>query len=204
MDRGGLDETTLSTLSLLESRLLRLEHLLYGQTATPSPPQDGSAALKLANLERRFGALTSHIRVYGELAKIHKSDPDFFHPPPSSEPPSQLSTDAILSIVLSSAPSYNSTYSALNAIKDSPIPEPSESTALIALGDRMKAIQATQIAQAAEMAELRTRSESVLRTWYEDYVIERSRFMADVGSRVEKVERSILRAEHEQEARQQV
>lgn len=66
----SLDETTLSTLSLLESRLFRLEHLLYGQTATPSLAQDEPAALQMANLERRFATLASRVRVYGELLKI--------------------------------------------------------------------------------------------------------------------------------------
>jgi hypothetical protein len=92
----------------------------------------------------------------------------------------------------------------LTAIKDSPIPDPSESAALIALGERMKGIEATQMAQAAEISELRTRSEAVLRAWYESSVIERSQFMADVEGRVEKVERLIRRAEHEQEANEQV
>jgi len=201
---NSLDETTLATISLLESRLIRLEHLLYGQTSLSSPVQDVNATLKLGELERRFQALTSHIRVYGELLKIYKANPDFFHSPPASEPPSQLSTNELLSIVLASASSYHSTLSALTAIKDSPIPDPSESAALIALGERMKGIEATQMAQAAEISELRTRSEAVLRAWYESSVIERSQFMADVEGRVEKVERLIRRAEHEQEANEQV
>jgi hypothetical protein len=71
METNPLDETTLSTLSLLESRLLSLEHLLYGQTATPTPPpQDVPAARKMAELMRRFHALTSHHRIYAELLKI--------------------------------------------------------------------------------------------------------------------------------------
>lgn len=68
----------------------------------------------------------------------------------------------------------------------------------------MKAIEATQIAQSADIAELRTRSEAVLRAWYENSVIERSQFMADVESSVERVERSIRRVEHEREASEQV
>lgn len=63
-----LDQTTLSTISLLESRLLRIEHLLYG-SSTP-PPQHGSALRQMAELEKRFSILTSRIRVYGELLKI--------------------------------------------------------------------------------------------------------------------------------------
>lgn len=69
---SSLDDTTLSTLSLLESRLLQIEHLLHGQSDISSG-QENSATLKLADLERRFNALTSHIRVYGELLKICES-----------------------------------------------------------------------------------------------------------------------------------
>lgn len=65
-----MDQTTLSTLDLLESRLLRIEHLLYGQTASPSLAQDESAVQKIGQLERRFSYLVSKIRVYGELLKI--------------------------------------------------------------------------------------------------------------------------------------
>uniref|UniRef100_A0A8H7NL45 Uncharacterized protein n=1 Tax=Bionectria ochroleuca TaxID=29856 RepID=A0A8H7NL45_BIOOC len=71
---SSLNDTTLSTLSLLESRLLQIEHLLYGQSDISSGQQK-SATLKLADLERRFNALTSHIRVYGELLKIYRAHP---------------------------------------------------------------------------------------------------------------------------------
>ena len=74
-----LDKTTLSTIALLEARLLRIEHLLYGPTSAPSRPADDSVATSLADLERRFSYLLSRIRVYGELLKIcTDTDP----PPP--------------------------------------------------------------------------------------------------------------------------
>ncbi len=63
-----LDQTTLSTISLLESRLLRIEHLLYG-SSTPSTAHE-SALRQMADLEKRFSILTSRIRVYGDLLKI--------------------------------------------------------------------------------------------------------------------------------------
>lgn len=63
----------------------------------------------------------------------------------------------------------------------------------------MKAIEATQIAQAAELAELRGRSEAVIRTWYEGGVLKSSQFLADVESRVGKVERRVRRTERERE-----
>jgi RecA/RadA recombinase len=64
----------------------------------------------------------------------------------------------------------------------------------------MKAIEATQIAQAAEIADLRQRSETAVRAWYETGVLNNSRAMADIESRVEVVERHVRRAEREQEA----
>ena len=67
----GLDQTTLQTLSLLESRLLRIEHIIHGQ-ATPSTAanENESVAQRMGNLEKRFGLLTSHVRVYGDLMDI--------------------------------------------------------------------------------------------------------------------------------------
>lgn len=66
-----IDETTLSTLSLLESRLLRIEHVIHGHDSPPAPASGEDSALqRMADLERRFGLITSRIRVYGELMKI--------------------------------------------------------------------------------------------------------------------------------------
>ncbi|KAH7013562.1 hypothetical protein EDB80DRAFT_710360 [Ilyonectria destructans] len=199
-----MDQTTLSTLDLLESRLMRVEHLLYGQTVSPSLAQDYSAVEKIGDLENRFSTLISKIRVYGELLNIYKTHPDFFHAADPADPPSELSTDAIQSIVLASASSFPSTLSSLTAIKDSPIPDPTESTALIALGDRMKAVQATQVAQVAEMADLRRRSERIIRSWYESGVLDNSSVMADLESRVAIAERQVRRAERELEEEDEI
>lgn len=211
-----MDDTTLSTLDLLESRLLRIEHILYGQTVSPALAQDRSAVEKIGQLERRFSHLLDKFRVYAELIKIctsqrayclntcssrlDKAHPDFFHAAAPSDPPSQLSSDAIQSVVVASASAFPATLSSLTAIKDSPIPDPSESANLIALQDRMKGIEATQIAQAAEIADLRKRSETVIRSWYETGVLDNSRTIADLESRVATVERQVRRAERELEA----
>jgi hypothetical protein len=64
----------------------------------------------------------------------------------------------------------------------------------------MKAIEATQTAQAAEIADLRQRGETAVRAWYETGVLNNSKAMADLESRVEFVERQVRRAEREQEA----
>ena len=106
--------------------------------------------------------------------------------------------------MLSSAPSFSATASALTAINDSPIPDPAESASLITLTERMKAIEATQLAQAAEMAELRGESELALRSWYESGVLNTSNFVADVESRVSQVERQVRRREHEMESEKEI
>ncbi|OLN96468.1 hypothetical protein CCHL11_00868 [Colletotrichum chlorophyti] len=194
-----LDNTTLSTISLLESRLLRIENLLYGPTAAPLSPHTDSAVDTLEDLERRFNHLLSRIRVYGELMKIYNSNPTLFQPPPPSEPPTQLAPEAIQATVLASAASFPATASSLTSVNDCPIPEPSQSAALASLVPKMRGIEATQIAQAAEMAELRARSEEVLKIWYQHGVLGVSEFVADVEGRVERAERRVRRAEREKE-----
>lgn len=59
----------------------------------------------------------------------------------------------------------------------------------------MKGIEATQLAQEADIAELRARSESLVREWYEDRVLGYGNFVADVEGRVEKVEKTVRRVE---------
>ncbi|EQL02476.1 nuclear distribution protein [Ophiocordyceps sinensis CO18] len=148
-----LDQTTLSTISLLESRILRLEHLLYGPTAShPPPAQHESVAWRMGDLEKRFSMILSRVRVYGHLLKIY-----------------------------------------------CPVPDMSESTALVSMTERMKAIQAAQAAQAADMAELRRRSEVIIRSWYERSLLAGSRSMAEIESRVEGVERHVRRRERAME-----
>ncbi|KAL6901598.1 hypothetical protein GGI43DRAFT_361571 [Trichoderma evansii] len=192
-----LDKTTLATISLLESRLLRIEHLLYGTTASPtSSLNHNDAALeKMDILERRFNHMVSQIRVYAELLKIYKSNSDLFHAPPPSQPPSQLDSETIQSIVLSSASSFPATLSALTAAKDIPIPDSSASASLISLTQRMKAIEATQLAQAAEISKLRSNSEIIVRSWYENRALVNSQVIADSDGRIRRVEVEVRRRE---------
>ncbi|KAL5086777.1 hypothetical protein Trisim1_008688 [Trichoderma cf. simile WF8] len=192
-----LDKTTLATISLLESRLLRIEHLLYGTTASPfsSQTQHDAALAKMDGLERRFSRMISQIRVYAELLKIYKSNPDLFHAPPPTQPPSQLDSEAVQSIVLSAASSFPATLSALTAVKDIPVPESSASANLISLTQRMKAIEATQVAQAAEISALRSRSEALVRSWYENGAVVNSQVLAHTEGKIQRVEREVRRRE---------
>ena len=65
-----MDQTALSTISLLEARLLRIEHLLFGPSPVPDRVPVDSAYQSLESLERRLASLVSQVRVYAELLKI--------------------------------------------------------------------------------------------------------------------------------------
>lgn len=67
---SSLDKTTLATISLLESRLHRIEHILYGSSEAPQEHHGKSAAESLVDLERRFHQLIGTYRVYTEILKI--------------------------------------------------------------------------------------------------------------------------------------
>jgi hypothetical protein len=217
-----LDQTTLATISLLEERLLRIEHILYGPTTPPSQPPQQPATTSLAELEQRFNQLVRHFRVYAEILKIcmfpspswpitkvltpltatDKSHPSLFQPPSpstitsSEPPPTQLSPAAVRATVLSYATAFPSVASSLTAAtSDTPIPDAKQSAALAALGPRMRGLEAVQIAQEAEMAELRARSERAVRAWYEGGVLRYGIRLADVEGRLERVERGVRRVE---------
>lgn len=81
-----MDTATITTLQLLESRLLQLEHMVYGESPVNVPTSDEvSVARQLENLDRRFQALISRVRVYKELHRICKFSPqrtrDYPQPP---------------------------------------------------------------------------------------------------------------------------
>lgn len=83
----------------------------------------------------------------------------------------------------------------LTAIEDMAVPDPAMSAKLVALLPRMRVVEATQKGQAAEVAELRARSEQVIKGWYGRGVVDYGEFVADVEGRVGRVETSVRRAE---------
>ncbi|KAL2148277.1 hypothetical protein VTH82DRAFT_2425 [Thermothelomyces myriococcoides] len=201
------EQTTLETISLLEGRLRRIEHILYGPRTPPTEPPQQSAIASLVDLEHRFNQLIRHFRVYADILKIYKSHPSLFQPTTTKTtisrtpadrplPPTQLSPEEVRATVLAYASAFPTTASALTAATtDTPIPDGKQSAALAALGPRLRALEALQRAQEAEMAELRVRSERAVRAWYEGGVLPCGERLADAEGRLEKVERRVRRAE---------
>lgn len=61
----------------------------------------------------------------------------------------------------------------------------------------MTALEAVQLAQEAEVAELRARSEALVRAWYAERIVRYGDVVADVEGRIEGVERAARRAARE-------
>ncbi|KAJ2894995.1 amino acid transporter [Zalerion maritima] len=192
-----LDETTLSTISLLEARLLRIEHLLYGPTKVKKSGGESTTAV-LADLEHRFATLLRNVRIYADLLKIYRSQPALFHPDPIS-PAVSLDAPELRATVLASSSLFAATSSSLTAVFDAPVPDPRLSADLAALAPRMKGIEAIQMAQAADIAALRSRSEAVIRKWYEQGIVGNSEFISNTERKVVKVEQFVRRKEREAE-----
>jgi hypothetical protein len=137
------------------------------------------------------------VEALGYISDSHcadKSHPSLFQPAEPGTVPSQLSPEAVRATVLSFAASFPSTSSALTSVtSDTPVPDPTLSAELASLLPRMKGVEAMQLAQEAEIAGLRARSERVMHAWYECRVLQYGNFLADVEGRVEKVERAIRR-----------
>lgn len=79
---------------------------------------------------------------------------------------SMLTSEEKMSTILSAAPSFHATSTQLTSIMDSPIPNPTVSTDLIALVPRISRAEVVQQAQAQEIADLRKRSAALLERWY--------------------------------------
>jgi hypothetical protein len=196
-----LDKTSIETISLLETRLLRVENIIYGLSDAPTQPPTESVSTSLADLERRFALLVRRTRIYSEILKIYNAHPSLFQYTAPELPPTELSPEALRAMVLSYASSFPSTVSALTAVTaDTPVPDAKLSAELIALMPRMKGIEATQLAQEAEIAQLRVRSEQVMRAWYEGRVLRYGQSVADAEGRFENAELGIRRLEKLREA----
>lgn len=123
--------------------------------------------------------------------------PDLFYPTNSHLPPTSLTTSEILSIIGSCATSYQTTASCLTSIKDLSIPPADSSTKLMALHPRMAQLELLQESQAKEMAELRSRSATMIQRWYEFGVLGGGECWTEWEGRVANVEKAVRRKEHQ-------
>ncbi|KAI9802567.1 MAG: hypothetical protein M1833_001639 [Piccolia ochrophora] len=194
------EQTALSTISLLETRLRRLEHSITGADSGDALPTKAvsteSITTRLASLEDALRRLSTHSKQIQDILSLHSRHPTFFDATSSpSEPPSALPDASVSSIVLASATLYPTTASRLTSIVDTPIPPAEASTSLIALMPRVARLDILQERQDRELADLRRRSAEVLERWYTVTVMGGGDCWAEWDDRCSRVEGSVRRME---------
>jgi len=184
-----LEYTAEETIRELTLRLRRLEYLLLGSDPSdPSNPLDiadptkltreNSVLARIAHLDKALVALYNRFLTVRNMLDLYVQFPDLFRDPslPTALPqylfppcpavPCALSAGEKLSTVLATAAQFHAFSSQLNAIMDSPIPNPRTSTELISLIPRINRLELLQKAHRTEITALRKRTADVLQRWY--------------------------------------
>ncbi|KAL4943414.1 hypothetical protein BDV06DRAFT_221252 [Aspergillus oleicola] len=215
------ESTTLSTLTLLESRLQRLTYLLTGDTSwtgVPEPPSkpkdiDETVARRLEKLERDLEGLRRKESLVGEVLGVYDRFPDLFKPsstsstynqtnpddpdastdPEQTEPNPDIETQR--SIILSYATSIPETSSRLSSLSETPIPDATLSTSLISQVPRMSKLSQKQDEQSKEIADLRIRTANVLKRYYEVGILGAGEVWGEWEARLEELSRGVRRGE---------
>ncbi|KAF8463823.1 hypothetical protein BDZ91DRAFT_776877 [Kalaharituber pfeilii] len=207
-----LENTAEETIRELTLRLRRLEYLLLGNDSPvadlvdPSKiTRESSVLARINHLDKKLTALYSHSHTVHNLLDLYVQFPELFRDPTLPTPlpqhlfpaspdiPSTLTTGEKLATVLATASSFQSFSSQLNAIMDSPIPNPSTSTELISLIPRINKTELLQESQMKEIAALRKRTAQVLERWYLVGVEGINECFAEWDERTLEVEKSLTR-----------
>lgn len=205
--------TALSTLSLLNLRLSRLEFLLTGssssQDADSQPPtrqgapharqsvlsQIHTLSNRLDNIKRLDGLPGSLVRMVDTLRREY---PEIFNLPSNastSEPTSTKVLSRHADEVLAHATLYTSTSSRLQTLETLRIPPAAHTANLIQQGPRAKALAARQEKLDAEVDELKERSVKAVTWWQENEIDGMNELWDDWQDRIKACERTIRREE---------
>ncbi|KAI1922767.1 hypothetical protein LOZ58_001996 [Ophidiomyces ophidiicola] len=207
-DLDTLTSTAADTISLLETRLRRVEYLLTGRTSWSGEPERVSAppaaaaetvAARLAGLERELKVLSAQAPAVQDVLKLYARYPDLFQTSDPTTVPSTLSTPSLASIVLSYAAAFPETASRLSSLQDLPVPPASASTGLIELRPRINRLLKEQEVQADEVAELRVRSALLMQRWIEVGIVGGGELWGEWEDRVTRAERAVRRLERQRE-----
>ncbi|KAK6007092.1 hypothetical protein QM012_006100 [Aureobasidium pullulans] len=189
-------DTAFHTLAALEQRLQRVRFLLYGtSTATDpdtnvEPPADTtvtqSIASRLQDLQSSFNSLLSDNKPAQEIIALQSQHQ---HDSPD------ITQDALATLVLSHAPSYQATAARLTSLQDLPLPDPSSSASLIHLLPRLQRAADRQENQQQTIAQLRHQSLALLARWYGSAIIGMDECWTEWEARLLDQEKLVRRAE---------
>ncbi|KAG9624586.1 hypothetical protein KCV04_g12500, partial [Aureobasidium melanogenum] len=184
------------TLAALEQRLQRVRFLLYGTSTATDPdtnvetPADTtvtqSIASRLHALQSDFDSLLSNNKPAREIVALQSQ---LQHDSPD------MTQDALATLVLSHAPSYQATAARLTSLQDLPLPDPSSSAALIHLLPRLQRAAHRQENQQQSIAQLRHQSLALLARWYDSAIIGMDDCWTEWEARLMDQEKLVRRAE---------
>lgn len=197
----------LSTLSLLELRLARLEHGITGTSDPISleinhrPNDTEDVSTRLRTLEKRLGELKKLDGQPGSLVRtvdgLRKEYPDLFSDSSTYSTSDQEESARKRDLpnratqVLSHAPLYTATSSRLQTVQNLKVPPASQSGKLIDAKPRIEELKKRQEKISADVEDLNTRSEAILRWWAQNGVTGMSEIFGDWESRVMEAARIV-------------
>lgn len=197
------NETAAATLSMLEERLHRLDYAINGDVL---PIEDdnkdnelqprASAAARLRTLERALKTLTTKSHAVSDILQIQQQCPELFHAADEQTIPSTLHPASLAQLILAHEGLYKTASSQLSTLHDnSTIPDTAPLVKLIGLEPRIEKVEAKQIEQAREFADLRLRSMRLLENWYKLGVLDMGEKWADWEERLRDCEIMVRRKE---------
>lgn len=205
--------TALSTLSLLNLRLSRLEFLLTGSSSSHDadlqlPARQNSAharqsvlsqiqtlSTRLENLKRLDGLPGSLVRMVDTLRREY---PEIFNLPSTNSTSESANTKDLsrhADEVLAHATLYTSTSSRLQTLETLRIPPAAHTANLIEQGPRVRALAARQDRLDTQVDDLTERSVKAVTWWRENEIDGMNELWDDWQERVKACERSIRREE---------
>ena len=188
------------SLDSLEARLQRISYALNGDeeiedAATTPTSADGTAASRLRKLELQMQTLASKSSTVDQVLKLQAQHPHLFTQANSAEQPNTLSLPSQAALVLSHAQLYSKISGQLQSLQETSVPDPTSASKLRELQPRIDRAAARQEQQAAELAELRSRSAAAVERWYETGVLGMAEQWAEWEERMRDVEIVVRRLE---------
>ncbi|EME84925.1 uncharacterized protein MYCFIDRAFT_7188, partial [Pseudocercospora fijiensis CIRAD86] len=187
------------TLSMLAERLQRIDYVVNGdqqETDEKASAHHASASARLRNLERTLKALAARSHAVSDILQLQKHYPELFHPTDSHAPPSSLAPASLAHLILAHDSLYKTSAVQLSTLNDnSTVPESTPMVKLIAMQSRIDKLEAKQIEQAQEFAELRARSARVVEKYYESGVLQMGERWTEWEERLKDCEILVRRKE---------
>ena len=194
------NDTPGHSLDSLEARLQRISYALNGDqeiedAQTIPRSADGTAASRLRKLELQMQTLASKSSTADQVLKLQAQHPILFAQTSGAEHLNPLPLPSQAALVLSHAQLYSRISGQLQSLQETSVPDPTSASKLRELQPRIDKVAAKQEQQAAEWAELRSRSAAAVEKWYETGVLGMAEQWAEWEERMRDVEIVVRRLE---------